>query len=110
MKLTVWKYPLQKGMNTVGIPQDGKPLSVGFDHLGKLSVWVLIDEEKPKRDRRFWVGFTGQQIDDMVATTILPEAHFVGTVIGTTRNRIDSHTVHEIPEVLHVFIENWFDV
>ncbi len=61
----IWKYTLEEppgAVETLEVPKGSILLSVGAQGSAR-TVWMLVDSEAPKVDRRFVSYFTGQAID-----------------------------------------------
>jgi len=62
---TIQKYPLKTtGENEVQLPIGAQILHAGIDHQGSLSIWAMVDMEKPLESRGIFVAGTGLGIPD----------------------------------------------
>lgn len=65
---TIYKYKLvNPGPVLIGMPDEATALHVGMQH-GSPCVWMLVDTDKPIRNRRLWVAGTGWDLNDMPPT------------------------------------------
>jgi len=86
---TIWKYELDiVGHQTLMIPAGGIVLSVQIQK-GVACIWVLVNPEKEKVERKFAIFGTGHPI-----TTVNSGRNFIGTI------QIDGGNL-----VFHVFEE-----
>jgi hypothetical protein len=81
---TIWKYALKPDSVTVHeIPKGAKPLTVGADPTGRLSVWFMVDPTQPKEKRAIIMVGTGHPLPLEAA----PD--YIGTfVIGDFVNHV----------------------
>lgn len=76
--LTVWKYRIPKSPeHAIGMPQGAKILRVA-EQDWEVTLWALVDTEKPIEYRSFAVLATGEALDP----TWAPWARHVGTYIS----------------------------
>ena len=62
MTLTVWKYPLAFGSQTILMPQNARILAVQTQH-NEPQLWALVNPEAPDETRRFLTIGTGTEFE-----------------------------------------------
>lgn len=68
---TVHKYPLETmDFQVIGVPQQAKPLKVGYDAAGQLCLWAQVDTDNALEDRCMFVTRTGHPAPGAQATYI----------------------------------------
>lgn len=59
---TIYKYPLRlTDVQTINLPIGGRILHVGMQH-GVITLWAIVDGEKPRVDREIYIFGTGHPI------------------------------------------------
>lgn len=64
--LSVFKYPLTPGFNTLQLPVGSKILHIHHQTLeldSHLMLWALVNPKVPIEDREFYVAMTGEDIE-----------------------------------------------
>lgn len=74
MRMTIFKYSLEVGVNEIVMPVGSKLLSVGSQH-GRVTLWALVDNDAASETRIISVVGVGWNIESQ--SLVLP---FVGTV------------------------------
>ena len=76
MTRMIWEFPLAQTDHRLRIPMPfgATLLHVGYDPLGALCVWALVDPAEPQSPRRLHVIGTGQPCD-------YAAEQYVGTVL-----------------------------
>lgn len=86
----IFKYPIRvTDEQRVMMPSGAKILSTGYDPLGQLCLWALVDAGRTSTARKVIIHGTGHPADD-----VAKGYDFVGTVIG-----------QKLELVWHVFID-----
>lgn len=87
---TIWKFPVQvKPDFVVEIPSGGEVLSVQVQYMEPV-MWVMVDPDAPKEQRRFTVKGTGHHFDisdlgRFIGTFQLAEGNFIGHLFERNR-------------------------
>ena len=56
--MTIWKYSLKVGRNSIAMPDGAKILRCGVQS-GEVVIWALLDPAKDRQERQFDVVGTG---------------------------------------------------
>lgn len=62
---TIWKFPLSvTKVTAISVPADAPIRLAAIDPAsGGPAIWIELDEEAPRIERRFWIYGTGHDID-----------------------------------------------
>ena len=74
--ITVYKYGLKTGLQTINMPEEAKLLEVAAQDQ-RVHLWSLVDTDKPAVSRTFFVVLTGGEIDYHQHMTYVGTAHGV---------------------------------
>ena len=76
----IWKYRLSlEAEQTINVPDEPVVLRVALDPQGHPSVWMLVDDRRPKRDMLVSLLGTGWGVDDKLFSALREK--YWGTVV-----------------------------
>lgn len=86
--LSVWKFPLQPGVNRIDMPWGAELLHVALDPAGMPCVWARVALAAPRTTRTVFVCGTGHAASDgrYVGTFHLPAEGLVFHAFDATEN------------------------
>lgn len=78
----IYKYrlPDETGKGKIALPQDNKPLYIGYDGEDKLCLWAEVDNKSDLKVYHVYILGTGWDLDRMYnGYSILDLPHYIGT-------------------------------